>query len=58
MLIDCLQIHFTPGESERLRQVFYERQLARGLSRPGSSGIEGDILSKKKWTPHNTVAVV
>lgn len=27
---DCLQLRLTPAEAERLRQVSYERQLARG----------------------------
>lgn len=49
-----LQIHFTPGESDRLRQVSYERQLQRGFSRPGSAGVCGDIISERKWQPHDT----
>jgi hypothetical protein len=29
----------TPAESNRLRQVSYERQLARGSTRPGYAGL-------------------
>lgn len=29
----------TPAESTRLRQVSYERQLARGSTRPGYAGL-------------------
>ena len=33
-----LQLHLTPNETARLRQVSYERQLARGFKRPGYTG--------------------
>lgn len=33
-----LQLHLTPAETARLRQVSYERQLARGFKRPGYTG--------------------
>ncbi|KAK3073826.1 hypothetical protein LTR53_004233 [Teratosphaeriaceae sp. CCFEE 6253] len=32
-------LRLTPAESERLRQVSYERQLARGCTRPGYAGL-------------------
>ncbi|KAK5683443.1 hypothetical protein LTS10_004975 [Elasticomyces elasticus] len=32
-------LRLTPAESERLRQVSYERQLARGFKRPGYAGL-------------------
>ena len=32
------QLHLTPAETARLRQVSYERQLARGFKRPGYTG--------------------
>lgn len=35
----CLQLRLTPKESNRLRQVSYERQLERGFSRPGYAGL-------------------
>lgn len=39
MLTDMLQLRLTPKESNRLRQVSYERQLERGMSRPGYAGL-------------------
>jgi hypothetical protein len=33
------QLRMTPAESTRLRQVSYERQLARGSTRPGYAGM-------------------
>lgn len=33
------QLRLTPKESNRLRQVSYERQLERGMSRPGYAGL-------------------
>jgi 23S rRNA G2069 N7-methylase RlmK/C1962 C5-methylase RlmI len=33
------QLNLTPKESNRLRQVSYERQLERGTSRPGYAGL-------------------
>ena len=33
------QLRLTPKESNRLRQVSYERQLERGMSRPGCAGL-------------------
>lgn len=37
----CVEIYLrlTPRESERLRQVSYERQLERGFKDPGSAGL-------------------
>lgn len=32
------QLRLTPAETARLRQVSYERQLARGFKRPGYTG--------------------
>ena len=34
-----LQLHLTPEESKRLRQVSYERQLKAGHKHPGDSGL-------------------
>lgn len=34
-----LYLHFTPAETERLKQVSYERQLAKGYKHPGGAGI-------------------
>jgi hypothetical protein len=33
------QLNLTPKESSRLRQRSYERQLERGMSRPGYAGL-------------------
>jgi hypothetical protein len=33
------QLRLTPKESNRLRQVSYERQVERGISRPGYAGL-------------------
>ena len=37
-----MQLHLTPREHERLRQVSYEKQVERGLSHAGSSGLTSD----------------
>jgi hypothetical protein len=34
-----IYLSLTPKESSRLRQVSYERQLARGMKNPGSAGL-------------------
>ncbi|KAK1235624.1 hypothetical protein PQX77_001143 [Marasmius sp. AFHP31] len=39
-----IYIHLTPGETARLRKVSYQRQLERGMTRPGSMGTVGDRL--------------
>ena len=33
------QLHLTPKESERLRQVSYQRQLEAGFKNPGHAGL-------------------
>ena len=38
-LLIVLQLHLTPEESKRLRQVSYERQLKAGHKHPGDSGL-------------------
>jgi hypothetical protein len=38
MLTFLLQLHLTPRESERLRQVSYERQVEAGFKNPGHAG--------------------
>lgn len=44
--------HLTPGESERLRHVAYERQLERGYKHPGSGGLTSDRLgAAPRWKP-------
>lgn len=49
--------HLTPGESERLRNVAYERQLERGYKKPGSGGLTSDRLGDApRWRPSNAVS--
>ena len=51
-----IYLRLTPAESERLRQVSYERQVERGLEPAGSAGLVaekyGDALP---WLPHTEV---
>lgn len=45
-----LQLHLTPREAERLRQVSYTRQLEAGMHNPGSAGLTADRLGDgKPW---------
>ncbi|KAF2716342.1 hypothetical protein K431DRAFT_307870 [Polychaeton citri CBS 116435] len=47
-----LYLAMTPAESERLRQLSYERQLARGFSRPGTAGLTVDKWGDAEvWVP-------
>lgn len=47
----------TSAESERLREVSYQRQLERGFKNPGSAGLTGNLgdapeyvpVSKRQW---------
>lgn len=39
-----LYLQLTPAESQRLRQVSYERQLERGFKHPGSAGLVAQRL--------------
>lgn len=53
-----IYLALTPRESERLRQVSYERQLERGLKNPGSAGLTADrIGDAEQWKPTDTVVV-
>lgn len=48
--------HLTPAESERLRNVAYQRQLARGYKMPGSGGLTSDRLGDApRWKPSSVV---
>lgn len=54
-----IYLALTPRESERLRQVSYERQLERGMKNPGSAGFTADRFGDAKtWTPEETTALV
>ncbi|KAK1044231.1 hypothetical protein LTR74_018320 [Friedmanniomyces endolithicus] len=47
-----LYLRLTPAESERLRQISYERQLARGFKRPGYAGFVAERFGDAKpYTP-------
>lgn len=51
-----IYLKLTPRESERLRQVSYERQLEAGAKNPGSAGLVverfGDAEPWKSLRPH------
>jgi hypothetical protein len=48
------QLHLTPREAERLRQVSYARQLEAGMRSPGSAGLTADRLGDAKpWVAEN-----
>lgn len=50
-LID-LQLHLTPRETERLRNVSYQRQLQAGMRNPGSAGLTADRFGDANpWMP-------
>ena len=47
-----IYLRLTPAEDERLRKVSYERQLERGFSHPGSSGLTVDRFGDaEEWKP-------
>ena len=47
-----IYLALTPRESERLKQVRYERQMERGMKNPGSAGLTADrIGDAEEWTP-------
>lgn len=48
MTLTDLQLHLTPREAERLRQVSYTRQLEAGMRNPGSAGLTADRLGDAK----------
>lgn len=48
MALTDLQLHLTPREAERLRQVSYTRQLEAGMHNPGSAGLTADRLGDAK----------
>lgn len=46
------QLHLTPAEAERLRNVSYQRQLEAGMKNPGRMGLTADKLGyAAKWVP-------
>ncbi|KAI1365842.1 hypothetical protein F5Y08DRAFT_352454 [Xylaria arbuscula] len=47
-----LYLRLTAAESERLRNVSYQRQLEAGMKNPGMAGLTADRLGDApKWTP-------
>ena len=47
----------TPRESNRLRQVSYERQMERGFKNPGSAGLTSDRWGDAEaWRPMKEIA--
>lgn len=50
-----IYLRLTPRETERLREVSYQRQLEAGMRRPGSAGLTADRLGDaEKWTTGGT----
>jgi hypothetical protein len=45
------QLRLTPGESRRLRQVAYERQLKAGFRNPGNAGLTIDRFGDNDGVP-------
>lgn len=48
MTLIHLQLHLTPREAERLKQVSYTRQLEADMRNPGSAGLTADRLGDAK----------
>jgi uncharacterized membrane protein len=49
-----LYLNLTPRETERLRQVSYERQIERGFKNPGSAGLTADRFGDADpWVPQS-----
>jgi hypothetical protein len=47
-----IQLHLTPAEAERLRNVSYQRQVEAGLKNPGRAGLTADRLGDAEiWAP-------
>ncbi len=52
-----LQLRLTPKETERLRNVSYQRQLEAGMRNPGSAGLTVDRFGDAdKWVPKDQEA--
>ena len=46
------QLHLTPRETERLRNVSYQKQLEAGMKMPGRGGLTADRLGdSENWVP-------
>ena len=54
-----IYLSLTPRESQRLRQVSYERQLEAGAARPGSAGLVVENFGDAEpWSPVKSEAEV
>lgn len=54
-----IYLALTPRESNRLRQVSYERQMERGFEHPGSAGLTSDRWGDaESWKPLEKVAAI
>ncbi|KAK4667874.1 uncharacterized protein QC764_703920 [Podospora pseudoanserina] len=52
------QLHLTPAEADRLRNVSYQKQLEAGMKKPGRTGLTADKLGDApRWIPKSTVSV-
>lgn len=52
--VNRLQLHLTPAEAERLRNVSYQRQLEAGMKRPGRAGLTADRIGDSPlWVPQD-----
>jgi hypothetical protein len=48
------QLHLTPAEADRLRNVSYQRQLEAGMKHPGRAGLTADRLGDASlWVPQD-----
>jgi len=46
------QLHLTPAEFERLRNISYQRQIEAGMKNPGAAGLTVDRFGdSEKWEP-------
>jgi hypothetical protein len=50
-MADQEQLSLTRGETARLRQYSYERQLEAGFKNPGHAGITFDRMRDERWVP-------
>lgn len=51
---NSFQLHLTPAEADRLRNVSYQRQLEAGMKHPGRAGLTADRLGDSSlWTPQD-----
>ena len=51
-----LQLHLTPKEAERLRNISCQLQLEAGMNKPGSAGLTADRLGDSdEWAPKGQI---